>query len=165
MVALAQRINFPPYLFARYMVEAMTTTTTTSLKSNHSTNAEQPQPQSSKFNLADAMRYPESKLIRDVIAPSYLFSERNFHPPPPSPLSEQVNSNGQTTRATPSNTPIPTTRLAMEVRRAMEHDPVYGPLSDKQRHLVGVEFEVVLEQELHELGTCMSSAFRHALVL
>ena len=45
------------------------------------------------------------------------------------------------------------TRLAMEVRAAMDADPFYGPLHDKERHTVGIEYEVVLELELKALGT------------
>jgi len=44
------------------------------------------------------------------------------------------------------------TRLAREVREATTFDPLYGPLHDKERHIVGIEYEVVLEQELHSLG-------------
>jgi hypothetical protein len=40
----------------------------------------------------------------------------------------------------------------MEVREATETDPLYGPMHDKERHVVGVEYEVVLEQELQALG-------------
>ena len=46
-----------------------------------------------------------------------------------------------------------TTRLAVEVRDAIESDSLYGPLHDKQRHMVGIEYEVVLEHELRERGT------------
>ena len=43
-------------------------------------------------------------------------------------------------------------RLAREVRQATNTDPLYGPMHDKERHIVGIEYEVVLEQELHALG-------------
>jgi len=41
-----------------------------------------------------------------------------------------------------------TTRLAREVADAINADPMYGPRHDKERHMVGVEFEVVLEYKL-----------------
>jgi Protein of unknown function TPD sequence-motif len=44
-------------------------------------------------------------------------------------------------------------RLAKEVRQAINFDPFYGPLHDKERHTVGIEYEVILEQELKALGT------------
>jgi hypothetical protein len=43
--------------------------------------------------------------------------------------------------------------LAREVREAIVADVLYGPLHDRERHIVGVEYEVVLEQELLALGT------------
>jgi hypothetical protein len=44
------------------------------------------------------------------------------------------------------------TRLAREVQEAIAADPMYGPQYDKERHMVGVEYEVVLEQTLLEMG-------------
>jgi hypothetical protein len=46
----------------------------------------------------------------------------------------------------------PMTRLAKEVQEAIAADPMYGPQYDKERHMVGVEYEVVLEQTLLEMG-------------
>lgn len=34
----------------------------------------------------------------------------------------------------------------------MTFDPLYGPMHDKERHIVGIEYEVVLEHELRLLG-------------
>lgn len=45
-----------------------------------------------------------------------------------------------------------TTRLATEVQEAIKCDPIYGPMHDKDRHLVGIEYEVVLEYELKKMG-------------
>ena len=36
---------------------------------------------------------------------------------------------------------------------AIRCDPMTGPNHDLQRHLVGIEFEVALEQALREMGT------------
>jgi hypothetical protein len=59
-------------------------------------------------------------------------------------------------RATETSSPVlqgtGTTRLAMEVQESIDMDPIYGPLQDKERHLVGVEYEVVLEFDLTSLG-------------
>ena len=44
------------------------------------------------------------------------------------------------------------TRLAAEVMKAIECDPMYGPSHDRQRHLIGVEYEVLLELQLNELS-------------
>lgn len=45
-----------------------------------------------------------------------------------------------------------TTRLAAEVIHAIACDPMYGPSHDRQRHLIGVEYEVLLEFQLNELS-------------
>jgi hypothetical protein len=44
------------------------------------------------------------------------------------------------------------TRLASEVKEAIDFDPLYGPSHDRQRHFVGVEFEVALERQLFSMG-------------
>jgi hypothetical protein len=46
-----------------------------------------------------------------------------------------------------------TTRLALEVEEAIGADPMYGPIHDRQRHSIGVEYEVVLEDMLQSMGT------------
>ena len=45
-----------------------------------------------------------------------------------------------------------TTRLAIEVERALLSDPLYGPKHDRQRNTIGVEYEVVLEDMLRSMG-------------
>ena len=45
-------------------------------------------------------------------------------------------------------------RLAMEVKEAVESDPLSGPLSDRAKHFVGIEYEVALEHMLKERGGC-----------
>jgi len=45
------------------------------------------------------------------------------------------------------------TRLAAEVDEALEADVLYGPKHDRWRHIVGVEYEVVLEDRLRSMGT------------
>jgi hypothetical protein len=49
-------------------------------------------------------------------------------------------------------------RLASEVKEAQNSDPLHGPENEKRSHLVGVEYEVVLEQQLRALGTQRAEA-------
>jgi len=46
-----------------------------------------------------------------------------------------------------------TGRLASEVQDAIYSDPMYGPLHDRDRHLAGLEYEVVLEFRLKDMGS------------
>jgi hypothetical protein len=45
-----------------------------------------------------------------------------------------------------------TTRLGMEVQEIIDTDPMYGPIHDKQRHMIGIEYEVLLEYKLQQIG-------------
>jgi hypothetical protein len=113
---LAKRANFPPYLFSRYVVEAVAVTTGLN----------------SKKGLTKAMKDPMNELgTLDKIAPEYHASEKQFA--------------GDAASST-------TTRLAIQVKEAIDSDPMYGPQHDKERHIVGVEYEVVLEHYLLETG-------------
>lgn len=49
-------------------------------------------------------------------------------------------------------------RLATEVKEAQDADPLHGPENEKRSHLVGVEYEVVLELQLRALGTHRGAA-------
>ena len=40
------------------------------------------------------------------------------------------------------------TRLAKEVQEAIHLDPLYGPGSDRERQIIGIEYEIILEQTL-----------------
>ena len=123
IIALARKCNYPPYLLSRFLVEAIT-------KDNLGPGG--------KKVLTDAMRRPLQRLASlDVIAPQYR-------------ASEQRQATASTTTAKSSATT--TTRLAREVQDAMIADPMYGPRHDKERHIVGVEFEVVLEYKLKALS-------------
>jgi hypothetical protein len=44
------------------------------------------------------------------------------------------------------------TRLATQVKEAVDADPLTGPRSDKAKYFVGVEYEVALEHMLKERG-------------
>ncbi|OEU20551.1 hypothetical protein FRACYDRAFT_167013 [Fragilariopsis cylindrus CCMP1102] len=45
-----------------------------------------------------------------------------------------------------------TTRLALEVKEAVESDPLCGPASDRAKHYIGIEYEIILERGLKNLG-------------
>jgi len=45
-----------------------------------------------------------------------------------------------------------TTRLAREVNEAIASDPLCGPATDRERHFIGIEYEIVLERGLKNLG-------------
>ena len=49
-------------------------------------------------------------------------------------------------------TQLPDERLRREVRQAIEADVCYGPGVDTVRRLIGVEYEMRLEQRLRDLG-------------
>jgi hypothetical protein len=49
--------------------------------------------------------------------------------------------------------------MANQVQDAVRADPMYGLQSDKERHLVGVEYEVVLEHQLKKLSKFVSNPF------
>ena len=109
---IAKKVNYPPYLFARYIVEAVAVSTGGNKKKA----------------LAKAMRNPEQFLGNlDAISEDFRCTE-------------------------PSTVFRTTTRLAQEVREAINADPMYGPVHDRDRHVVGIEYEVVLEFKLHAMG-------------
>jgi hypothetical protein len=49
------------------------------------------------------------------------------------------------------------TRLAIEVKDAIDSDPLLGPSSDRKKHFIGIEYEVALEHMLKERGTLINS--------
>jgi hypothetical protein len=110
---LAIKANYPPYLFARYIVEAVVAN-------------------SSKKVLAKIMKDPIGELTLEMIDPLYYEAEKRF-----------IEQSADTS----------TTRLALQVQQAVNCDPMYGPYHDKERHIVGIEYEVVLEHYLQQTGT------------
>jgi hypothetical protein len=110
IVDLAKKMNYPPYLLARYVVEEVS-----SLSGGRKV-------------LAKAMRDPEHCLgCVDAIMEVHRFTES----------SDAFQG---------------TTRLAQQVEDATKADPLYGPIHDRDRHMVGVEYEVVLEFKLQSMG-------------
>lgn len=105
ILELAKQANYPPHLYSRYMVEAISNLP--------------------RKSLAEFMRDPLRHLAsRECIKEEYRFME----------------------------TKEPT-RLAEQVQAAQDADPMYGPRHEKDRHMIGVEYEVVLEHYLREMGT------------
>ncbi len=51
------------------------------------------------------------------------------------------------------------TRLAKEVQEAISLDPLYGPRYDRERQIIGTEYEIVLEQTLRSMSKCMNELF------
>eukprot|EP00594_Rhizosolenia_setigera_P018925 CAMPEP_0178966610 /NCGR_PEP_ID=MMETSP0789-20121207/17025_1 /TAXON_ID=3005 /ORGANISM="Rhizosolenia setigera, Strain CCMP 1694" /LENGTH=261 /DNA_ID=CAMNT_0020651909 /DNA_START=27 /DNA_END=812 /DNA_ORIENTATION=+ len=77
-------------------------------------------------------------------------------------LSSPMRSVNETDRIPPTSlkevndlyysNPNNTSRLAREVHRAINLDPIYGPEKDRQRRQMGEDYEVKLEQTLKSLG-------------
>ena len=97
--------------------------------------------------ITQSLRHPE-KLLGNAstsILPEYLFSEKVS--------SNVVADSTTTTRDGNDNTNlIPLSRLSLEVREAVDSDPMYGPRSDKERHNIGIEYELLLEYTLKNMG-------------
>ena len=94
-------------------------------------------------SITEAMRDPINKLGLDAISREYIESET---------VGDDID---QGTIDSFSGEPIVqigknnrTTRLAREVLKAINADPLYGPHSDKARNLVGLEYEMILEEKL-----------------
>jgi CDAN1-interacting nuclease 1 len=126
ILSLARQNHYPPYLFARCIVEEITNFR-------------------GRKGLTDAMRDPVGRLgDASVILEAYRASEQVE-----SIYHEQIR------RETFSNQPVPEaplTRLATEVIDIMARDPMYGPKHDAERSRVGIEYEIILEQCLRATG-------------
>jgi hypothetical protein len=140
---LAQRANYPPALLARFVVEAVLMN---SSSSNSDSNSETKRSPSSTM-ITDAMRNPAKILSSlDNIAPEFHAAEQFGKKP-------DLTTSGRNTMAALT---VTTTRLAREVMEAIDSDPLHGPLHERERHFVGVEYEVVLEYQLKSLSKCVS---------
>ena len=83
----------------------------------------------------------------DTIAPEFHIAEQFGKKP------DQTTSSSNNTAA------LTTTRLAREVMEAIDSDPLHGPLHERERHFVGVEYEVVLEYQLKSLSKYVLCVF------
>jgi hypothetical protein len=119
ILELAKAANYSPHLFARQVVEHVTSGSSLQKKM-----------------LGDAMRDPLG-----VLGSAGVVSE-------PYRDAELVRLEERRTHPIASNV----TRLAFEVKEAQDSDPLHGPEKEMRSHLVGVEFEVVLEHQLREIG-------------
>jgi hypothetical protein len=88
--------------------------------------------------LINAMRHPEQHLgTINNIREEFRYTEEQW--------MKQQQQQGISTTTT-------LTRLATEVKEALDSDPLYGPISDRRKHFIGIEYEVALEHMLQEMG-------------
>ena len=161
ILKLAKKCNYPPAMMARVIIENVAVLPTKQQRSPSGDNPNQlrvgksSEPKINNNNSAKAstatkkfitqsLRYPEKLLgcASTSILSEYLFSEK-------------VSSNNVTEPAMQSNSDaehIPLSRLSLEVREAVDSDPMYGPRSDKERHNIGIEYELLLEYTLKNMG-------------
>mmetsp|Transcript_29262 Transcript_29262/g.50569 ORF Transcript_29262/g.50569 Transcript_29262/m.50569 type:complete len:298 (-) Transcript_29262:827-1720(-) len=124
----------------------------------------------SKKFITEALRHPEKMLgcASTSLLPEYLFSEKNG----PNNTNIREGGGGETVLLLDnfSGKPLydgdavllandnnhrrstPLSRLCLEVREAIDSDPMYGPRQDRERHNVGIEYELLLEQTLRSMG-------------
>ncbi|KAL7573182.1 hypothetical protein ACA910_018842 [Epithemia clementina (nom. ined.)] len=165
ILQLAQQAHYPPYLFARFIVEAVVAqfSAAPNNNNNHQSTKKNPnQKPNKKKGVTDAMRDPQRVLAcLEQIAPEFHASEELFQQQrqqrqqqEQQQLQSSQSTNVDFSSANLHNSPTAAcfgTRLAYEVNQAIQADPMYGPMLDKQRHLVGIEYEVVLEYLLRKL--------------
>jgi len=126
IMSLAQCNRYPPYLFARAIVEEITNFR-------------------GRKGLTDAMRDPMGKLGHNsAVLEAYQESEQVESIPGHTGVDTLCNHY--------SNTMSPVTRLAAEVLDVIKRDPMYGPTHDAERSRVGIEYEIILEQCLQAMG-------------
>jgi hypothetical protein len=126
ILSLAKQNHYPPYLFARSIVEEIT----------HFRG---------RKGLTDVMRDPVGRLgDASIILEAYRDSEQ----------VKSIIYHEEMRRDTFSNTPVqeaPITRLAKEVMDIISRDPMYGPKHDAERSRVGIEYEIILQQCLRSM--------------
>ncbi|KAL7522883.1 hypothetical protein ACHAWX_007617 [Stephanocyclus meneghinianus] len=137
---IAKKVNYPPSMMARLIVENVAvppSSNSSNSSSNRLENAMGASVNIRKFT-TEAIRHPEKELgaATNSVSPEYLFSEskgRNIH--------KEIDENDLQY--------IPLSRLSLEVREAVDSDPMYGPHHDRMRHNIGIDYELLLEQMLH----------------
>ena len=138
IVSLAKKYNFPPALLSRSIIEKVTTL--------------------QKKKISEAMKNPMDKLnSSSVVKQEHRISEASASSSSSSadakvydPFSgeEIILSCGSDSNSGTSNM----TRLAKEVQEAISLDPLYGPRSDRERQIIGTEYEIILEQTLRSMS-------------
>jgi len=147
---------------ARLIVDnvANNATTTTAVAGNANRN------NSSKKFTTEALRHPEKVLgcASLSILSEYLFSEKNgggrrqhcstaeddFSRGKPKSHPEEGAKDCRLQQEELGQEPL--SRLSLEVREAIDSDPMYGPRHDRERHNIGVEYELLLEETLRSMG-------------
>ena len=110
-----QQANYPPYLLARWFVEAIAVLTNVNDNKN---NQKKKKKKKASTTITQAMRDPYGVLVSlDQIAPDYHISERHgsFFP--------KQQQQGEDSKPKPPRT---ATRLAYEVDQAIKADPMYN---------------------------------------
>ena len=108
--------------------------------------------------VTEAMRDPIGKLgSMNAIAAPYQISEKNGR----GSLVRIDQFSGR-----PITSPAQdVTRLALEVLEAVDADPLYGPRYDKERNIVGLEHEILLEQALISMSKLYFTISSHRYFL
>ena len=132
ILELAKAFNFPPALLCRSIIEKITSL--------------------NKKKISGALRNPIG-ILNDItiIQDEYIQSEKNFK------VNNSINSSkevidpfsGELMKYSQNDT---ISRIAKEVQEAIYMDPLYGPRSDRERQIIGTEYEIVLEQILRSMS-------------
>ena len=147
ILQLSKTYNFPPALLSRSIMDKITTLP--------------------KKKLSEAMRDPIGKLnsldiLSDPYRASPTSSEGHCHSSNKGAANNSLSAgmerenlvmdpfSGQVIQY--SQTEEPVTRLAKEVQEAICMDPLYGPRSDRERQIIGMEYEIVLEQIIRSMS-------------
>ena len=133
---ISKKINYPPSMVARTVIE-------------HVVSFDGAQTNRRKF-VTEAIRDPIGKLSSPtMISEAYRGSERFLSSKTEEESTIKDPFSGKCICHSEHNE---TTRLAIEVMEALGADPLYGPRFDKERNFVGVEYEIILEQNLRTMG-------------
>ncbi|KAL7543008.1 hypothetical protein ACHAWF_007299 [Thalassiosira exigua] len=172
ILTLAERANHPPSMMARIVVEnvasppplpspppppsapgrdngsaGMSDGDVGSAGGNHREDHRgAARERSTKKFVTEALRHPEKTLggaSRSVL-PEYRFSERKGSG---AKVRDEEKDEGGEDYGLPR-----LSRLALEVREAVDADPMYGPRHDRERHSIGEEYELLLQETLQTMG-------------
>ena len=122
-----QQANYPPYLLARWFVEAIAVLTNVDDNKN---NQKKKKKKKASTTITQAMRDPYGVLVSlDQIAPDYHISERHgsFFP--------KQQQQGEDSKPNPPRT---ATRLAYEVDQAIKADPMYNVRRKQELFFSGI---------------------------
>ncbi|KAL3781260.1 hypothetical protein HJC23_012810 [Cyclotella cryptica] len=125
IINIAKKVNYPPSMMARLIVENVANNSS----SNELENTMGVNVSNRKF-ITEAIRHPEKSWEMQA-----LLKGRSVH-------NEKGDNDLQY---------ILLSRLSLEVREAVDSDPMYGPHHDRMRHNIGIDYELLLEQMLHSM--------------